>query len=277
MKHKEYMIWCDESVKKGKFYSNFYGGVLVKSGDLEYVQSVLKKVVDELHIQEEIKWQKVDAFKLPAFIAMIDVFFEMVKQDKIKVRIMFTHNAKIAKGLNDEHYQNEFFLLYYQFVKHCFGLEYSNSTNSIINIKTYFDNLPDTYSKRQQFKDYVKGLERTGKFIKAGIKLKKENITEVDSKEHLPMQFLDVVLGSMQFRLNNMHLEKPVGKKRRGKRTIAKDKLYKHINKKIREIRPNFNIGISTGTNELEDRWNHPYRHWCFVAKEFEIDESKHK
>ena len=91
------------------------------------------------------------------------------------------------------------------------------------------------------------------------------------------MQFLDVVLGSMQFRLNNMHLEKPEGKKRRGKRTIAKEKLYNYINKRIREMRPHFNIGISTGTNELDDRWNHPYRHWCFTANEFEIDVSKHK
>lgn len=274
---KEYFIWCDESIKKGRYYSNFYGGVLVKSKDYDYVIAHLEAVVNKLHIEDEIKWQKVDTFKLPAFITLMDVFFKLVKQGKIKVRIMFTHNAKKAKFLSKDHVENEFFLLYYQFVKHHFGLTYSNDTPNTINLRLHFDDLPDTYSKRAQFKEYIKGLERTKGFIYSGIKIRKEDIVEVDSRKHLPLQFLDVVLGAMQFKLNNMHKEKPVGQKRRAKRTIAKEKLYKHINAKIRTIKPNFNIGISTGTDDIEDRWNHPYRHWCFTANEFEIDESKYK
>ena len=56
-------------------------------------------------------------------------------------------------------------------------------------------------------------------------------------------------------------------------KTISKEKLYKHILKNIREIYPSFNIGISTGTNgDLSNHWKHPYRHWCFKAKENEFD-----
>lgn len=277
MKSKEYIIWCDESVKSGKYYSNFYGGILIQSNDLENVTQQLKQVVSELYISEEIKWQKVDAFKLPAFTKLMDTFFELVRQNKIKVRIMFTQNANKAKKLTDEHLANEYFLLYYQFVKHHFGLQYSNETKNDINLKIFFDDMPDTYSKRQQFKEYIKGLERTKGFSDADIKIKKENITEVDSKRHIPLQFLDVVLGAMQFRLNDLHKEKPEGERKRGKRTIAKEKLYKHILKKICEMKPNFNIGISTGTENIEDRWHHPYRHWLFIPKEFETDESKYK
>ncbi len=29
MRDREYIIFCDESDKKGRFYSNFYGGVMV--------------------------------------------------------------------------------------------------------------------------------------------------------------------------------------------------------------------------------------------------------
>ncbi len=83
---------------------------------------------------------------------------------------------------------------------------------------------------------------------------------------------LDVVLGSMCFRLNDKHKEIPPGKKRRGKRTIAKEKLYKHINGKIRKIRTGFNAGVNTGIIKEEDRWSHPYRHWNFKPKEHEID-----
>lgn len=40
---KEYFIWCDESVKKGKFFSNFYGGVLIQSKHLQEVTKNLMK------------------------------------------------------------------------------------------------------------------------------------------------------------------------------------------------------------------------------------------
>lgn len=274
---KEYFLWCHESIKKGEFYSNFYGGVLIQSKDLVYVNNVLTKVVNKLKITEEIKWGKVDAVKLPAFEALINTFFTLVKKNKIKVRIMFRQNAKVAKGLTEEHLSTEYFILYYQFIKHIFGFQHSNKTNRNIHLRIHFDDLPDTISKAQQFKDYIKGLERSKAFSNAKIKIRKDDIVEVDSKQHLPLQFLDVVLGAIQFRLNNKHKEKPLGKKRRGKKTIAKEKLYKHINKKIRETRKGFNVGVSTGAATLEERWLHSYRHWSFVPKDFEIDESLYK
>jgi hypothetical protein len=277
MENKEFFIWCDESIKKGKFYSNFYGGVLVKSSDKEYVLKRLKSIIEEANVFEEIKWQKVNAFQLERYFYLIDEFFELVKKDLIKVRIMFTQNANNATQLENHHLVNEYFLLYYQFIKHAFGLQYSNNSQENVHVRTYFDYLPDTLSKRQQFKEYIKGLESTIDFKRANIKFRKNDITEVDSKDHLPIQFLDIILGAMSFRLNDMHKEKPIGKKRRGKRTIAKEKLYKKINSKIREIRKGFNIGMSTGTNDKSDRWNHVYRHWLFVPSSIEIDKSLYK
>lgn len=80
------------------------------------------------------------------------------------------------------------------------------------------------------------------------------------------MQCLDVVLGAMAFRLNDLHKEKPEGSNKRGKRTLAKEKLYKYINKKIRETRANFNIGITTGLDgEYANIFFQPYRHWLFI------------
>ena len=82
----------------------------------------------------------------------------------------------------------------------------------------------------------------------------------------------------MQFRLNDKHLEKPPGANQRGKRTIAKEKLYKHINKRIREIYPNFNVGVNTSDRgEVTNRWKDPYRHWIFKPSGAEIDTSNGK
>ena len=277
-KGKEITIWCDESIKKGKYYSNFYGGALVNSQHHNEVLSTLKAVVKQQEIFDEIKWQKVNEFRLQNYIVLIDTFFELIKANKVKIRIMFTQNANVARGLNDTHYRNEYFLLYYQFFKHIFGLQYSNgSKDENLHVRAYFDLLPDTLAKRQQFKEYIKGLESVKIFKDSRIKLRKQDITEINSKEHLPLQFLDVILGAMAFRLNNMHKEKLPNSSKRGKRTIAKEKLYKHILSKIKELRPNFNIGISTGKNLLEDRWEHPYRHWKFQPKDFEVNPDAYK
>lgn len=107
---------------------------------------------------------------------MIDYFFEFVKLNKIKIRIMFRQNALVPQNLTREHEEKEYFLLYYQFIKHAFGIDYCNpNENDQVVLKLYFDKLP--------------------------------------------------------------------GSNRRGKRTIAKEKLYKNILRNIKGIYPNFNIG----------------------------------
>jgi hypothetical protein len=273
----EYFIWCDESVKKGRINSNFYGGVLVPSTHVNKVAAAIQKVCAKQNLHHELKWQNVSAPYLEKYKAVMSIFFRQLKAGKVKVRIMYRQTAHVAKGLNKNQSENEFFLLYYQFFKHAFGLEHSNHTNKPIYIRAYFDLFPDTIAKSMQFKEYIKGLESLRKFQLAKIKFRKEDITEVKSHDHILLQCLDIVLGSMAFRLNNMHKEKPEGQRRRGKRTIAKEKLYKYINTQIRELYPNFNIGASTGVQELSDRWKHPYRHWNFKPKDFEVDETAYK
>jgi hypothetical protein len=57
-----------------------------------------------------------------------------------------------------------------------------------------------------------------------------------------------------------------VSQRTRQERTLAKEKLYKHINKKIRETRANFNIVITTGIDgNYQNVFFHPYRHWLFI------------
>jgi hypothetical protein len=89
------------------------------------------------------------------------------------------------------------------------------------------------------------------------------------------MQALDVVLGSITFRLNDKHRETPVGQTTRGKRTVAKERLYRFILTEIKRVtgKPSFNIGITTGLSKFPlGRWADPYLHWCFVPHEHRID-----
>lgn len=275
----QYIIYMDESGKEGRFFGNFYGGALVRSKDYNYVVTSLTKKKEKLGLNNEIKWQNVTTNYLDKYIQLMDLFFEFIEHDIIKMRVMFTQNYRRAKNLSKEQEKSEFLLLYYQFFKHAFGLKYSNyNTDREVALRLYFDQLPVAPSDEEMFKSYVQRLVQQEFSLDANLSLNNEDITGVNSKEHVILQYMDVVLGSMYFRLNDLHKEKPIGKRTRGKRTIAKEKLYKHIIHHIRRIYPNFNIGMSTGhQNDRTNRWKHPYRHWLFVANEHEIADEYRK
>ena len=65
--------------------------------------------------------------------------------------------------------------------------------------------------------------------------------------------------------------EIPAGATERGKRTIAKEKLFYHILGHIRNLKgyENFEIYCDTPAESAVDYWRHPYRHWQFLANEF--------
>lgn len=48
--HKRYIIFCDESDDKGRFYSNFYGGVLVEASKREMIEAELQECKNLLNI-----------------------------------------------------------------------------------------------------------------------------------------------------------------------------------------------------------------------------------
>jgi len=269
---RELIIYCDESDIAGKHFSNFYGGLLVESAHLCEVLQRIKDKKAELNLFAEVKWQKITEQYAEKYIALVDEIFALVAEGKVKIRIMFTQNYFAATGLSAEQHENAFFILYYQFVKNAFGLRYSTESAEKIGVRLYFDNLPDTAEKCSAFRGFVCGLNNWHGFSNAGVTILQDQIAEVDSKDHVLLQCLDVVLGSMQFRLNDKHKDKPIGARRRGKRTIAKERVYKHINARIRGLHSGFNIGISTGTGgDVTNRWAQPYRHWLFVSEKREI------
>ena len=189
---------------------------------------------------------------------------------------MFTQNQYRPSFLTSDHIDNEYFILYYQFIKHAFGLTHCNSNNiERVFVSLLLDQVPASSTKFDKFKDYIQMLNNTADFVDSRIHIPRDAIGSIDSCDHVILQGLDIVLGAMNFKLNDMHLAKAEGSRWRGKRTRAKELVYKYINQKIRSIYPGFNIGVSTSSrNDIKNRWKHPYRHWRFRAAEFEVDAS---
>lgn len=268
-RRRELVIYCDESDISGKHFGNFYGGLLVDAARQQAVEERLKARCMALRLNDEVKWQKISTAYADKYIALTDELFDIVAEGDVKLRIMFTQNYHAPRRLSPEQGADGFFILYYQFIKHAFGLRYAGAPGQRTAVRLMFDELPDTLEKRARFKAFLAALDRSPEFRRSGIDLDASDIAEVDSKRHVLLQCADVVLGAMQFRLNDKHKEKPEGSRRRGKRTIAKERVYKHILTRIQAIYPRFNIGRPTSLRgEMANLWQDPYRHWLFVPKD---------
>lgn len=261
----EYTLYCDESIDKDIKYGDFFGGCIISSTDIEPVVQALEKCKHENNLFGEIKWTKVTDTYLEKYQNVIRLFFSFVREGKVKVRIMFrSMNDQYTSGSQEDKY----FKLYYQFIKHGFGFTHTQTIPPFF-VRIYLDQMPAKKDKRDQFKNFICNMPNTLDFRSCALNISREQIAEVRSHDHVLLQCVDIVMGAMQFRLNNHHLDKQPGQYRRGKKTIAKEKLYKTIYEEINKIHPNFNIGISTGSRNIENpHWESPYEHWLFKPSE---------
>lgn len=278
MPQKSLIIYCDESADKGRYYSHFYGGALINSSDQSRIDGLLNEKKSQLNINSEMKWDRVSAPYRDKYVEFIRYYFNFVKSGEIKLRIMFTQNINQTPNLSDDQIGNDYFLLYYQFVKHAFGLRYCNSENEVAVVQLYLDDVPQTSQKFEDFKDYMSSLSTFPIWRNSGVKLNRESITSIDSRQHPILQGLDITLGAMQSRLNEVHTKPLKPRGRRSKRARAKEVVYKAIKDEIWEIYPNFNVGTSTAhANGLQERWSHPYRHWLFKPNNSVQDRNRGK
>ncbi|MCH5218408.1 MAG: DUF3800 domain-containing protein [Muribaculaceae bacterium] len=269
-------IWLDESDRHGEFYSNFYGGILVPSRYYPEVLARMRGVVAKANINDEIKWQKVNEYHFEKYKLVVDELFDLALEDKLKIRIFFRHNQYSPNRITPEERKADYPMLYYQFIKYAFGLPYADKTD-LDSMILYIDEIPLRRSERDEFISHIRALANDPILKKKGLNIPNDGIIEVNSKNHLPLQFMDVILGAICFKLNEKDKLKTEGENKVGKRTLLKLKLYRHINQRIREIYPNFNIGITTPIREKSDSWTQVYRHWSFIPKYHTRDTSRTK
>jgi len=263
----EYIIYCDESVSDGKYFTDFFGGVLVRSTDFNHIKESLDRKKQELNLFGEIKWTKVTGNYLDKYKQMMDLFFSFLKEYKLKVRIMFRETSQVPSNLTLEQIHNRYSLLYYQFVKNAFGLSFHDRKDDVnpVYLRLYFDEIPYPLDQGDAFKSHIYSLQRNSRFRKAHLKIRLDDIVEINSKRHSIQQCMDIILGSIAFILNRKNQVE------RGNRTIAKESLFEHILELIKDTDcvEFFDISTTTPIAVPSDFWTMPYRHWKFMTAEF--------
>ena len=144
-------------------------------------------------------------------------------------------------------------------------------------LRLYFDEIPYPLDQRDAFKSHIFSLQKNSHFRKAGIKIRMDDVVEINSGKHSIQQCMDIVLGSISFMLNKKNEEIPSGATERGHRTIAKEQLFFHILEHIKDCNniELFDISNTTPIAVPKDFWSMPYRHWKFTTPEFRNDNKK--
>ena len=162
MPKRHLIIYCDEFVKKGRHFSNFYGGALIRANERDAIEELLISAKTNLNLFNELKWQRITDNYKDKYIAFLEAYFSLITGDRLKIRIMFTQNKYRPSLLTNEHTDNEYFILYYQFVKHAFGLTHCNSNNiERVFVSLLLDQVPASAAKFAKFKDYIQMLNNT--------------------------------------------------------------------------------------------------------------------
>lgn len=224
-----------------------------------------------------MKWEWISEPYADKYIQFVHAIFDIVERGDTKIRIMFTQNRNLPV-LEEYQIGHDYFLLYYQFIKHAFGLQYAAPEGGTASAAVLLDDVPHNAEKFHQFKDYLSSLSAFPKWTRSGMSIAYADIADENSKKHNLLQALDVVLGGMQSRLNEKHTKSQPAAKRRGKRTKAKARVYAAIKDRVWKLYPNFNVGTSTATLDGPHmRFVHPYRHWLFVPSNAQVDPTRTK
>lgn len=111
---------------------------------------------------------------------------------------MFTQNMQAPIGLSRSHVEDQYFILYYMFLKHAFGLQYSNDGAELVRIGLNLEQLPENKDRASRFKDHLCKLSTSPDFVRARIRIDRDNIADVVSHDHDLLQVLDIILGAMR-------------------------------------------------------------------------------
>lgn len=258
MKNTEerYILICDESTRKGKLYSYFFGGALVNEREYEKINQLFQMYIKERNLGEA-KRTKITANNYKLYIDLMDLFFTYIKAGKIKARIMLANNTELERipSSLDETYCK----FYYLFIRYAFSLFYARND---IHLRLALDDLPETKESCKNLKDHlVNNLQRVNFVGCNKVILNAKDIEEVDSKKHAILQCIDVVTGIIDFALNS------TSEDRKSKRGQAKWQVWKFVETKIYEIHPTFVFDTTTWPISSHKGWLDVYKHFAYTKK----------
>ncbi len=254
----------------------FFGGLLGRQHEIDALRANLAAKAAELSLRGEIKWSKISPRSGRAYENIVAAFFdEFERLGSLRLRQIFLDRSYVPKpGVYDENASglDIQYKLYYQFLKHSFGLEHlpAGPTNIIVRL--------DEHSSQQHQADLKAFVEQLPAFLKR--RDLKVSVAFVQSSSFIDLQLCDVITGAAGW-LGNKQQEirqvMPDGTLKRGMtdKQKAKLKVAKLIQSRLEKIdaadrgsRAFDWWGSTALSSNPGNRLAHKFRTWCFHPKE---------
>ena len=273
---KIYEIFADEAWTQNSIplrrYWCFLGGIFGEQAELDRLDKILKAVKAKHGNHSEAKWGKITADRLPCFMEMVDCFARFVTEHNIKYRQLFYDRSYVHADTYQTAPGNLYglevqFKLYYQFIKHSFGLQHLplQKDGAIVYLRL------DDHSN-QKHKDnlvrFVQDLPRI--FNRPDLKFK---VSFINSAMTERIQICDLLMGAAGSHGNKMQSIRENGRRGMSPKQKVRESFCTHVYNHLRAISCGergtraFNWFETTGRINVEDSFNHKIRIWKFIPK----------
>lgn len=209
------------------------GGLWVRAEDVGFIEDEIKKLRIKhgyrnddgqwIDFLGEFKWTKISEKYLPVYKDIVDLFFQLIDQNKIRFCVMLvdTHNPTVQAYDNIK--RDGYFKLMYQLYLHnckvpgIYKIYPDRITNPShkVNLETLRATLERSLAKK--FADLVPPENKPDSYV--------NNITPVDSKKVQIIQIVDVIIGAVGY-FQNRHFQETGARK-------SKRELMKYVFDKL--------------------------------------------
>lgn len=259
-------------------YWCFFGGVFGLESDCDRLEHDLRAVVTAAGLGGEIKWSSVTGNNLIAYKTLVDMFFHHLEHYDLSYRQMFLDRSFVHVPLEGERPVSSLdlqFKIYYQFLKHSFGLQFLTARNPALehHVTIRLDN-HSSQAHKSKLTEFIEQLP-----IKFEASRLVTRIQFVNSKHFLRLQVCDLLMGAAGSHGNKMDKRREPGQRGMTKKQKWRLEMAKYIYNQFRKLDASergsraFNWFESTGhAGNAENRLNQKLRIWKFTPSRFRLD-----
>ncbi len=271
--------WTHTSPPLNRYWC-FYGGIFGAEADIDRLETALMAVRAAAQRPGEVKWASVSSQNVRYYNDLLDAFFEHLRVHDLHYRQFFTSREHIAVRDTDERETmsdlDVQFRLYYQFLKHCFGLQHlpPASTAAPHQILLRLDE-HSSAKHRNRLMDHAGRLPTRFQPARNDLRIQ---TTFVRSQDFLRLQVCDLLMGAAGSYGNKKHEERKPGKRGMHETQRVRFELAQRIYNDLRAISCTergtkaFNWFESTGRETQQDGLTHKVRIWKFLPRQYLVD-----
>ncbi len=272
-----YEIFADEAWTHGGHPLNrywcFHGGIFGPQSSLDRLEKNLETIINRWGIAGEVKWSKLSLKNIDCYKELVDCLVDSVRNDDIKYRQVFLDRSYVWQPRHNPIEQGEIdvhFKIYYQFIKHSFGLKYLeiDPNGEVTKIFVRLDNHSSQKHKNNLVRfaqDLPRILNRSDLSVV---------VTFHNSSRIRRLQICDLVMGAAGSYGNNMHKKRKPGQRGMTSKQKLRLKFCKYVYNNLREIDADFrgskvfNWFETTGlAGDYSNLLNHRLRIWKLVPR----------